>query len=356
MSSPAAVTARRLACRRRSPSLLCALAVTLVFWAVAVSAADAAPSGRGSLQAFLLTSSPDSLSDLEAHAGSVGVVYPTYFDCQVPSGRITGRGSSSIASYAKAHHIVLMPRFNCQDGPTVHRILTEPRLRAATLARLVTIGSAWLMRGVCLDLENDGAEDREALSTFVTELAARLHAHRRRLAVVVDGVEHENARDARMSSGFYDDRALSAVADTVFVLAWGTHWEGSAPGPISSLGYVEGVARYVTSLPNASHFVLGAPMYGLDWGAPGEPAKAYQYSDVLALQRSVGATPTRDPASGEMSFSYTTAAGVPHQVWYLDAHSVAQILRIGRADGLAVGLWRLGREDQRLWSSATVVG
>jgi spore germination protein YaaH len=326
--------------------------------AVAVSPAATAASSmsRNSLQAFLLTSSPDSLSDLEAHARSVGVVYPTYFDCRVPSGRIAGRSIPSIASYAKARHIALMPRFNCQDGATVHWILTEPSLRAATLTRLVGIASAPLLRGVCLDLENDGAEDREALSSFVAALAARLHARHRRLAVVVDGVEHEDAQGARISTGFYDDRALSAVADTVFVLAWGTHWEGSAAGPISSLGYVEGVASYVASLPNASRFVLGAPMYGLDWPEQGGKAKAYQYSEVMALQRSVGATPTRDPASGEMTFNYTTAAGAPHQVWYLDAHSVSQILRIGRTDGLTVGLWRLGREDQRLWSSSTVVG
>lgn len=356
VSDRAGVVALRApaACSRRSRRRLGVLLGTVILAMTASAVLAATSQGRGSLQAFLLTSSPDSLSDLEAHARSVGVVYPTYFDCRVPSGHITGHGIPSIASYAESRHIALMPRFNCQDGATVHRILTEPSLRAATLTRLVGIASAPLLRGVCLDLENDGAEDREALSSFVAALARRLHARHRRLAVVVDGVEHEDAQDARVSTGFYDDRALSAVADAVFVLAWGTHWEGSAPGPISSLGYVDGVASYVASLPNASRFVLGAPMYGLDWPEQGGEAKAYQYSEVMALQHSVGATPTRDPASGEMTFNYTTAAGVPHQVWYLDAHSVAQILRIGRAAGLAVGLWRLGAEDQRLWTSPTV--
>lgn len=323
--------------------------------AVAAVSAGQAPS-RPRVQAFLLSSAPDSLSDLEAHARSVGVVYPTYYDCQVPSGRTVGRGVPSIASYANTRHIAVMPRFNCQDGATVHRILTDPSLRAATLQRLEAIGSGPLLRGVCLDLENDGAEDREALSSFVTSLAHELHAHHRKLAVVVDGVSHE---DASISTGFYDDGALSAVADTVFVLAWGTHWEGSAPGPIASLSYVEGVASYIASLPHASRFVLGAPMYGLDWageGGPSSPATAYQYAGVLALQRSVGASPSRDPSSGELTFRYTTAAGVSHQVWYLDARSVADVLRIARAHGLAVGLWRLGREDQRLWSSTTVTG
>jgi spore germination protein len=356
-----AMNMRRLAvgpgrARSRGPQRIwIALALALVMAFAALPAAAGAASASKRLQAFLLTSAPDSLSDLEAHAGSVGVIYPTWFDCRIPGGRISGRPSSLIASYASTHHIALMPRFNCQDGATVHRILTDPNLRAATLTRLAAIGSATLVRGVCLDLENDGAEDREALSSFVSALAGRLHARHRRLTVVVDGVEHE---DARISTGFYDDRALSAVADTVFVLAWGTHWEGSAPGPISSLGYVEGVARYVASLPHASRFVLGAPMYGLDWAGEagsGAPAQAYQYDGVVALQHAVGATPHRDPATGEMNFTYESE-GVLHHVWYLDGHSVAQILRIGRVNGLAVGVWRLGMEDQRLWSSPVVTG
>jgi spore germination protein len=227
-------------------------------------------------------------------------------------------------------------------------------MAAATLTRLEAIASDPHYRGLCLDFENDGAGDREALSSFVATLARNLHTHHRRLSVAIDGVSHE---DATISTGFYDDRALSAAADTVFVMAWGAHWAGSTPGPIAPLDNVQAVSRYVASLPNASRFVLGAPMYGLDWpneGGPANQATAYQYSGVLALARAVGATPLRDPASGEMTFRYTTAAGVTHQVWYLDARAVADILQTGRANGLAVGLWRLGREDQRLWSSPTV--
>jgi spore germination protein YaaH len=94
-------------------------------------------------------------------------------------------------------------------------------------------------------------------------------------------------------------------------------------------------------------------MYGLDWpagGGPANEASAYQYSSVAALARSVGATPARDPESQELTFSYSEA-GVGHQVWYLDAHAIRAVLAIGHAHGLAVGLWRLGREDQSLWSS-----
>jgi spore germination protein YaaH len=284
------------------------------------------------LQAFVLTSSPDSFADLQAHTGDIGVIYPTYFQCAIPGGIVEGTPDPEVDAYAAAHKVAELPRFSCQDGAIVHRILTEPRLRARTLAHLVALvagGDAPVSAeapaeigaptggvryaGLDLDLENDAARDRGALSSFVA--------------------------------------ALAAAADTVFVMAWGIHWERSAPGPIAPLAYVEGVARRLSRLPHARGFVLGVPMYGLDWAAPGgppHPATALQYSGVIALARSVGSTPVRDSASGEMTFAYTRAR-VAHHVWYLDAHAITERLGIARRFGLAAGVWRLGEEDQEVW-------
>lgn len=307
------------------------------------------------LQAFVLASAPDSLTDLEAHAQAVGVAYPTYFDCARMSGRIEGEDSGAITAFARAQHIVVMPRFNCQDGPTVHTILTNPRIRARTLSSLVHIAESPAYAGLNLDLENDTAADRSAMRSFVTTLARALHARNRRLSVDVVGVTHDNPA---ISTGFYDDRALAAVADYVFVMAWGTHWAGSAAGPIAPLSFVARVARYVASLPHAGRFVLGAAMYGLDWlvsvgSAHRARANALRYANVLALARSVGATPVRDRTVDEMTFAYARA-GVEHRVWYMDTRAIADRLAIARARELGVGVWRLGGEDQALWSSPAV--
>jgi spore germination protein YaaH len=331
----------------------CAVVALLALSGAVTPAASAAAPPRsarpGRLQAFLLAGAPDSLADLKAHARAIGVVYPTYFECEAPSGRITGRDVPAITGYASASHIVVMPRVNCQDGATVHQILTDPGTRAATLARLAAIARDRSYAGLCLDFENDGAEDRQALSEFVAALARELHSRHEKLSVVVDGA---GAQQATPSTGLYDYGALSAAADSVFVLAWGAHWAGSAPGPIAPLSDVQATAAYIAQLPTASRFVLGAPMYGLDWAeaGAGEQATAYQYAGIAALAGSVGATPVRDPASQELTFTYSQD-GVGHQVWYLDARAVQAVLAIGRAYGLAVGLWRLGSEDQSLWSS-----
>lgn len=311
-------------------------------------------SSPSSLQAFLLTSSPDSFADLQAHPGAIGVVYPTYFECALPGGGVVGADDPEVDAYAQTHGIALMPRFSCQTGPVVHRILSTPSLRARVLSRLVALAAGASYAGIDLDLENDGARDRRALNSFVATLASRLHAARRRLAVDVVGVTHESF--PRPAAGFYDDRALAAAADTVLVMAWGTHWEGSAPGPLAPLTFVRRVADRIASLPHARRFVLGIPMYGLDWSTPrGAPphATALQYAPILALAHSVGATPVRDPSSGEMTFSYTLS-GVPHRVWYLDGPAILTCIRIARRYGLAAGLWRLGEEDQSLWSSSPV--
>jgi spore germination protein YaaH len=322
--------------------------MTLACAAILLAAPTTAAAQR--LQAFVLVSSPDSFADLQAHAGSIGVVYPTYFGCSIPDGQVLGAPNPEVDAYAQAHLLPELPRFNCQDGATVHRILTDPRLRARTLTSLVTLASSPLYRGLNLDLENDGPRDRRALSSFVVALAARLHALGRRLSIDVVGVTHE---DPRIGTGFYDDRALAAAADTIFVMAWGVHWEGSAPGPIAPLPYVAGVARHVASLPHARRFVLGIPMYGLDWTAAGgsaHPAVALQYAGVLALAHATGGTPEHDRSVDEPTFTYARA-GLTHRVWYMDAHAVLDRLRIARRYGLAAGVWRLGEEDQSLWPS-----
>jgi spore germination protein YaaH len=316
-----------------------------------MAAGGRSPTPARKLQAYVLSSAPDSLVDLRAHARSVGVVYPTYFDCAVGNGALTGADVAPLTAYARSQQILVMPRFNCQDGATVHLILTDRAVRAATLSRLVAIARDRAYGGLNLDLENDGASDRQALTAFVATLAARLHALGKRLSVVVVGVASDNAR---ASTGFYDDRVLASLADSVFVLAWGAHWQRSAPGPIAPLASASATAAYVSSLPNASRFVLGAPMYGLDWPASGGPAHAataYEYTSVVALAHAVHARVARDRASGELTFAYTDAAGVAHTVWYMDATSIAALLRIAHAHGLATGLWRLGEEDQNLWSS-----
>jgi spore germination protein len=112
------------------------------------------------------------------------------------------------------------------------------------------------------------------------------------------------------------------------------------------------VADYVAKQPNLAKFILGTPLYGMDWpsgGGPANPATALQYADTEALAAQVGATPTLDPVAQELHFSYTSG-GVSHDVWFNDLASVSQRVALARARGLGVGIWRLGTEDPAIWT------
>jgi spore germination protein YaaH len=114
-----------------------------------------------------------------------------------------------------------------------------------------------------------------------------------------------------------------------------------------------GLADYVASMPNASRYVLGTNLYGMDWhngGGPANKASALEYAGVRALIARYGAKPALDRQADAWTFSYTDAGGVRHEVWYPDATTVARRVELARNRGLGIGFWRLGAEDQAVWS------
>jgi spore germination protein YaaH len=309
------------------------------------------PPSTGSAHAFLLASTGQSFRDFQAHYRQIGAIHATYFECNRASALIQGKDDPQVTQYAKLRQVEVYGRFDCQSTPILHRILTEPALRGAWLNTMVSTAVAKGYDGINLDFEAGLASDRAALTSFVGELATRLHAVGKKLAVDVSPKTADNPTHPR--SGFYDYPALAASADVVFVMSWGIHWSTSAPGPIADMAWVKKIVAYVNTLPNRQKYVMGAPLYGMDWadgGGAANPATALEWSKVTALARSVGAGLSFDPVARETHFAYRDAQGRAHEVWALSAAAVTERLALFRANGYHVGFWRLGEEDQALWA------
>ena len=320
---------------------------------IAVST-DMPGASRGRAHAFLLATTDESFRDLQRHYRQIGTVYPTYYECRASDGAVVGRDDPLITSWSRLRGIRVLPRFDCQRPAVLHSILTDTRLRETTISTLVALAVKHGYDGINVDFENGSASDRAALTEFVSLLAARLHAARKRLSVEVSA-KYERTTTGR--SGFYDYEALGAVSDHVFVMNWGWHWSTSAPGAPDDMQLSRKVADYVATMPTKSRFVLGTHMYGMDWpngGGPANRATALEYADVRALIERYGAAPVRDPSSDAWTFSYTDSAGMRHEVWYPDATTIARRVRLARDRGLEVGFWRLGREDQRVWADPQI--
>ncbi len=311
------------------------------------------PPTQGQLHAFMLATTDESFLDLQRHYRQIGTVYPTYYDCRRSDGGIIGKDDPLVTRWAQLRKIVVMPRFNCQSGPTLNMILRNPAVRQATLANLVDLVQRHGYDGLNLDFEAGYESDRDVLTSFVSELAQRLHALGKRLSVEVSA-KFSGSQTGR--AGFYDYPALGRVADTVFVMAWGWHWTTSAPGPSDEIANVLKVANYTATMPNKRRYVLGMPLYAHDWpngGGPANPSIPKEYGEVMEIAARHGVVPRFDETSFTWTFDYVES-GVPHEVWFGDATSLSRRFKVAKVRGLGLGFWRLGREDQRIWDDPQI--
>jgi spore germination protein YaaH len=325
-------------------------AASAVTPAVSARTRDPDPA-EGRLRAFLLASTDQSFHDFQAHYRQIAVVHPTYYDC-TPAAVLSGADDPLITGWAQARRVEVLPRFNCQRTAVLNRILNEPALRQSWIDGIVQRVTESGADGASLDFEAGLYSDRAAYTAFVEDLAARLHAQGQRLSIAVSAKFADLPRHPR--STFFDYKALSAAADEIFVMAWGIKWATSAPGAQDDITWVRKVVDYVATMPEPARFVMGTQLYAMDWkngGGPASPATSYEYADALTTAASSGAPLRHEPVPDGMTFSYSDAAGAPHAVWLADATTVERRFALAASRGLGIGVWRLGREDQRLWDS-----
>ena len=311
------------------------------------------PPTQGKLHTFLLATTDESFLDLQRHYRQIGTVYPTYFDCRRSDAGIIGKDDPLVTRWAQLRKIIVMPRFNCQHGPTLNKMLRNPGVREATLTNLVGLVQQYGYDGINLDFEAGFESDRDVLTSFVAELGRRLHALGKRLTVEVSA-KFYGSQTGR--SAFYDYPALGKVADTVFVMAWGWHWTTSGPGPSDEIANVLKVANYTATMPNKDRYVLGMPLYAHDWpngGGPSNLSTPREYGEAMEIAARHGVKPQFDADSYTWTFDYVEG-GVPHEVWFGDAMTVSRRIKVAKVRGLGVGFWRLGREDQRIWDDPQI--
>jgi spore germination protein YaaH len=313
------------------------------------------PPTHGNVQAFLLASTDESFVDLQDHYQQIGVVYPTYYSCGA-EGEVLGNDDPLVTKWANARKVEVLPRLNCQNVADEELILNEPKAREKMITQLAALCETYGYQGIQIDFEGAPPAERKPFTAFITALAERLHAQGDKLSTIVTA-KYYNIMSGR--AAMYDDAALSVVSDYIFVLDWGIHWTTSAPGSIDEYAWFKRVAEYTATMPNLSKFMLGMPMYGIDWAGEGgrsNPGKPLEFSEITALDSELGVAPEWEEAAQSPHFSYVDGSGVTHQVWYTDERSIGARATLARSLGLGVGLWRLGSEDQSVWEQTALGG
>jgi spore germination protein YaaH len=290
-------------------------------------------------------------------------VYAVEFD-----GAIVGEDEFGVVDLCKAHGSeVYACVSNYNDDPDVGGFDAELARAAivthrdAMIAGLVEIAQDGGYDGINVDFENlaysrDIGTDRAAFTTFIHDLAERLHSLGLKLAISVPG-KTEDSVDDDWSYPF-DCAALGEDADLLQLMTYDQHGPWSEPGPVSGADWVEDCVAYAVSLVDPAKLLIGLPAYGYDWNLTDSDPESWTYSatsfpwaDIPELFSKPGAVAHWDAASQSPYVTYTEL-GHRHEAWFENAASLqAKTALIAKYHLAGLSMWSLGQEDEAFWEA-----
>jgi spore germination protein YaaH len=300
------------------------------------------------------TGDSDSLASATAQANPITAVSMDQVNAGA-DGSLTGAPTPSLLvsdnATAKASFICIS-NFGATDfDPAIgHGALVTNR--AAFEQSIVALAQSQQVTGINIDFEGIYATDRDAYTSFVADLAARLHAIKVKLMLSVPAKTSDDPNNSW--SWPYNLAALGQSADLLQVMTYDENVPGWAPGPVAGSDWMQASLQFAVSQVPASKILLGLPAYGYDWNANTSAGNSIAWKDIPALIASTDAKPQWDAATNSAWFNYTAGDGSPHQVWYENTQGIQLKTRFARSMGLAgVSMWALGDEDSSFWAAVS---
>jgi MYXO-CTERM domain-containing protein len=289
--------------------------------------------------------------DLLTHVGYFSADLDATGTVTAWNGWNTGAGAALLTE-AHTHGVKVVLTVTCFGSGTIHGAVTTGH--DAAIAALVDGVTSVGGDGIDLDFESMAAADKDAFTTFTTDLATALRAQNPSAHISL-------AMPSVNWSGAYDYVALAGVADALIIMGYDYHWASSDPGPGAPLtsgtewsSYDEtwSVDDYLKTLGTGlrGKVWLGVPLYGYDYpstsqAVPGT-ATGSASSITYASTETDAVTYGRlwDDPSQTPYYEYQSG-GAWHQVWYDDEQSLGlKFDMVNSRDIGGIGLWALGYE------------
>jgi peptidoglycan/xylan/chitin deacetylase (PgdA/CDA1 family) len=228
------------------------------------------------------------------------------------------------------------------DPTAIKKSLATPADRQKVIAALLKVIDQYKFGGITIDIEEVPESDQLELFEFMKELHEQFQP---RGLLVAQTVPFDNPD--------WNYKAFSTVNDYLMLMAYDQHWATSEPGPISGQAWYEEVLKRRMAELSPAKTIIIFGNYGYDWVQGEKEAVDVTFQQaVLAAKESLD-DPSDiqfDPQEKNPHFEYTEDDGKDHNVWFLDAVTAFNQIRLAqnyKVGGLA--LWRLGSEDPSLW-------
>lgn len=242
------------------------------------------------------------------------------------------------------------------DGKFSNALITavvqNPTAQTTLFQQLLTTLEQKGFSGVDVDFEYVLATDRDAFTTFVSNLADVLHAKGYRISIAL--APKTSADQPGLLYEGKDYPALGAVVDSVLLMTYEWGYKFGPNMAVAPLNMVRRVVEYaVTEIP-VSKICLGIPNYGYDWPLPflRNTTVAATIGNVEAVQIAIAnnAVIRFDETAQSPYFNYLSADQVWHEVWFEDVRSIQAKFNLIKEFGLrGAGYWQLMRWWRANW-------
>ncbi len=237
------------------------------------------------------------------------------------------------------------------NNQLIHSVVNNEAYKANLIRNLLDTMEEKGYVGVDIDFEYILAEDRDAFSDFVWQVAEAMRAAGYRTSVAL--APKTKADQAGLLYEGKDYRALGEAADSVLLMTYEWGYTYGPPMAVAPINQVRRVVEYaVTEIP-ASKIDLGIPNYGYDWPLPYErgTTKATTINNVQAVRIAIeqGAEILFDNVAESPYFTYT-ADDIEHEVWFEDVRSLLAKFRLMEEYGLrGCGYWQIMQWFRANW-------
>ncbi|WP_138494668.1 S-layer homology domain-containing protein [Paenibacillus pinistramenti] len=283
-------------------------------------------------------------------ASSINVIVPRWYFLN-SDGTLENGTKTALASWAKSTGRKVWPLVgNRSDAESTHAMLASSAKAEQTAAALAGYAAAYKLDGLNLDFENVLPADRSALTSFVANLAGKLHQAGKTLSVCVSP---DLASDWTAA---FDYAALAKSADYMVLMGYDEHWSSDPePGSVASFGWVQSGLDKLIKQAGAAKVIFGMPLYtrdwSLKWNGSASASEDLTLNEQNARMTRYGISWSWKADIGQYTASYQTN-GVQHKIWLEDSRSLTLKYRMGSSRKIAgFAYWAIGGEQPGLWQA-----
>ncbi len=237
------------------------------------------------------------------------------------------------------------------NNQLIHALVNNETAVRQLIAELLDTMERKGYLGVDIDFEYILAEDRDAFTAFVWNVAESMRTNGYHTSVAL-APKNSSEQKGLLYEG-KDYRALGEAADHVLIMTYEWGYTYGPPMAVAPINQVRRVVEYaVTQIP-AEKIDLGIPNYGYDWPLPFKRGvtSATTIGNIQAVRIAIeqGVIIEFDEVSASPFFLYVLD-GVEHEVWFEDVQSLQQKFELIKEFNLGgCGYWQIMRWFKANW-------